>query len=243
MTEKVETENISLDEKLDVYGKNLPVTRSHREWVPFAAAATAGLTMSVDADASIVYSGLTNIMITVSGPLPGTQPFESTVNTVPLPVDIDASLGADLQLNVRVSNRYISFGPLRTRQASAFINNANVIRMGTANVANLLSGANIGATQTFDADGNFRTTTFNSATGATASMSGGNWMNGMSALAGFSFDRGGNTHYGWIRVLVDVQHSPVPSATLTLVDFAWEDVADTAIMAGDTGMMIPEADS
>ena len=54
----------------------------------------------------------------------------------------------------------------------------------------------------------------------------GLWDNGMLAFVGFNFVNASGTHYGWARVKVDET-----SNVITVLDAAYEDVADTAIQA------------
>lgn len=49
-------------------------------------------------------------------------------------------------------------------------------------------------------------------------------------FVGVSFEIGGNTHYGWIRMEMPADHSFV-----RVIDFAYEDVPNTPIAAGDMG--------
>jgi len=52
---------------------------------------------------------------------------------------------------------------------------------------------------------------------------------------GFQFvDDASELHYGWIQANVDPE-----TQYITLVDMAWEDIANTAIIAGDMGSPVP----
>ncbi len=57
----------------------------------------------------------------------------------------------------------------------------------------------------------------------------GTFPTGADAYIGATFQLGGNTHYGWIRVNWD------GNGTFTVLDFAYEDTADASIDAGDEG--------
>jgi hypothetical protein len=95
-------------------------------------------------------------------------------------------------------------------------------------VRRLLSGATIGAGESFGNGGTLR--------GAYPSMTlAGTWAGGFptatTGFAGVRFDIGGNTHYGWIRIQLENDGTGLPVA-MTIVDWAYDDQADTAIQAG-----------
>ena len=59
----------------------------------------------------------------------------------------------------------------------------------------------------------------------------GPWANAVDGYVGFSFTMAGNTHYGWIRLDV------AQDATFFIIkSYAYEDAADTPILAGATGL-------
>lgn len=62
------------------------------------------------------------------------------------------------------------------------------------------------------------------------STSSGNWAGQQDKYLGVSFELPDGTHYGWIRASVDADYG-----TVTIKDFAYEDVAGVGIAAGDTG--------
>lgn len=58
----------------------------------------------------------------------------------------------------------------------------------------------------------------------------GDWGGGATGFVGLQLDDGGTIHYGWARFsYVDNGDA---SSSLTLVDFAYEDTPDTAILTG-----------
>lgn len=60
--------------------------------------------------------------------------------------------------------------------------------------------------------------------------SGGDWLNKSNHYLGFKFEILGKTHYGWARMNVKFGHQ----ITGTLTGYAYETVANKAIVAGDT---------
>ncbi|MDX2002132.1 MAG: T9SS type A sorting domain-containing protein [Chitinophagales bacterium] len=83
------------------------------------------------------------------------------------------------------------------------------------------------------------TLTFNNSTGATAPqylgfdlgglVSVGNWISATDKYIGIKFQINGQTHYGWIRL--DVQVTPT-TPIIRIKDYAYEDVPNTPIVAG-----------
>jgi len=61
---------------------------------------------------------------------------------------------------------------------------------------------------------------------------GGSWVNVKNRYLGVKFDIKGQTHFGWVRLNVQVQIPQIITATLT--GYAYETVANQAITAGQT---------
>lgn len=68
----------------------------------------------------------------------------------------------------------------------------------------------------------------------------GNFNTGSDQYMGLQFDIAGSLHYGWVRVNV-VMDATAHTASMTLYDYAYNDVADAPILAGQTTVGIDEA--
>jgi PEP-CTERM motif len=96
----------------------------------------------------------------------------------------------------------------------------------------LAGGSVIGpASTTFGASGRFAEDRFSSVPPVTF-FEAGLWDNGRTAFLGFRFLIGGANHYGWARVNIEET-----SNIITLLDFAYESTANTAIT---TPQQVPE---
>lgn len=86
---------------------------------------------------------------------------------------------------------------------------------------------------TIDASGTYSST--NDYSVLTTLSGGGDWdaPYPVTGYLGLSFAIGGGTHYGWVRI-TGTGHSAI-----TVNEWAYEDLADTAIRAGDTGASVP----
>ena len=88
---------------------------------------------------------------------------------------------------------------------------------------NLALGTSIGST------GSFNTST----TGVTFGSAAGNWQYSAENLIGFRFvAAAGTTHYGWMRFLMGAPGSAGTAMTRTVVDYGYESLAATSILAG-----------
>ncbi|WP_395736405.1 hypothetical protein [Prosthecobacter sp.] len=97
---------------------------------------------------------------------------------------------------------------------------------GNERVLNLPSSTLIDAAQHFAAGYNGS----DSHIGAAADQ----FQTGSPGLLGFSFDLSGSTYYGWMRM------TPSNSSSGTVVDWAYEDTPNTALLAGITTSAAPE---
>jgi hypothetical protein len=61
---------------------------------------------------------------------------------------------------------------------------------------------------------------------------GGSWVNVKNRYLGVKFEIKGQTHFGWVRLNVQVQVPQIITATLT--GYAYETIANKAITAGQT---------
>jgi len=90
-------------------------------------------------------------------------------------------------------------------------------------------------------------------TGTTAIDAPGSWYNsgttgggpgsssgaiGKTAYIGLAFQISGQTHYGWARIMIGTAADP----TLTLIDYAYEDQANTAIRVGEMAVGVKKQD-
>ena len=92
----------------------------------------------------------------------------------------------------------------------------------------LANGQSISGSDTFDT---------NSPLGSVYYYSdGGVWPGGTTAFLGLEFDIAGQNHYGWARLLVNDY-----DASITLFDFAYENVSGEGLLAGQTtgGSAVP----
>ena len=97
---------------------------------------------------------------------------------------------------------------------------------------NLALGTSIGST------GSFNTST----TGVVFGAAAGNWQYSAENVIGFRFvAAAGTTHYGWMRFLMGAAGSSGTSMTRTVVDYGYESVAGTAILAGAGAVPAPGA--
>jgi PEP-CTERM motif len=208
-----------LDRELEGYARAArAVLRMRRpegqvgRWALYTAAAGSALALAPEAEAAVIYSGLQNISLTPN----------ATTN-----LDLDGNAVNDFVAQMR------SFGS-STASARLFRAGANAVVSNPGSVRRLSSGATIGAGQTFAFGGTLHGIYYGSPYGT--------WPGGFPAattgFAGVRFDRGGATHYGWIRIQIQNDASGLPTQ-MTVVDWAWESAADTAIQAG----VVPEPSS
>jgi MYXO-CTERM domain-containing protein len=102
----------------------------------------------------------------------------------------------------------------------------------TGSAGNLALGTSIGST------GSFNTST----TGVTFGSAAGNWQYSAENVIGFRFvgaDTG--VRYGWMRFLMGAAGSSGTSMTRTVVDYGYESVAGTSILAGAGAVPAPGA--
>ncbi|MEM7394174.1 MAG: PEP-CTERM sorting domain-containing protein, partial [Verrucomicrobiota bacterium] len=129
----------------------------------------------------------------------------------------------------------------------------NQIMIGPTAVPDPLLGFSLGEAVSSGAASGFApiaeamSASFSSFFGMPMTNQAGDWVNSSSRFAGFRFQQGANTHFGWLRLHIDVNLSTNPAvpfarAEATVVDWAWEDTPGTPILAGDTGL-IPEPSS
>jgi MYXO-CTERM domain-containing protein len=97
----------------------------------------------------------------------------------------------------------------------------------TGTAGNLAVGTVVGAA------GSFNTSTGNVYGTTAASGLNGGWTLASENIIGFRFvAAAGTTHYGWMRFLMGAAGSSGTSMTRTVVDYGYESVAGTSILAG-----------
>lgn len=182
--------------------------------------ATANITT-----AAVVYTDITDVTVTLapSGP-----------QTLPAPLDLNADLTIDFTINVSNEDQTTAQGTFSGESISiaagtsnAVLTNNTTFKYATALVAgNLIQSTsttwdNTGGVLAVNgsATNGFLTVPFSNA---------GNYPNAGDKYIAVKFVIGANTHYGWIRVSV------VNSTSITIKDFAYEDVANQSIEAGQT---------
>lgn len=104
-----------------------------------------------------------------------------------------------------------------------------VLANGSNRVQQLSSGATIGPGGNFQELGRIRTASTYSFSNTNVI---GTWAPGVDGFAGLQFRIGGQTHFGWIRLQMDVGAVTELPNRLTVRDWAYESSPDTAIAAG-----------
>lgn len=197
------------------------------------------------ADASIVFINFNNQVFTD----PSFANSSSTYFTSGTAgnFDFNADGTVDFRLRQRNSGIYQSSGG-----SSFTLNLAGFAAPATGNidVVGMLNGANaypsrLAAGATIGPAGPLVTLT-NGQTGFLASVYGfaaSQWVSASGPASGFvgiRFTSGGNSYFGWVGLSVAGQNAAVPYA-ITLSGIAYENVPNTAIIAGQTtGGAVPE---
>jgi hypothetical protein len=182
-------------------------TAGARKLVPMTTAAGAALAMAPAADATIVYVANQNFDLPLA-----TGPSYDTAR-----LDLDnAGAATDVQLaftyNMTAMTSYANISALTTVQGIFTTG-------GPFNAAaNLSSGASIGP------GGNIAYATTGPTGTAFRTL---NDFYGTTGFAGVVFNIGGQPHYAWLRIQVNGAGD-----FLTIIDWAYEDQANTPIAAG-----------
>jgi hypothetical protein len=232
------------------------VRRRWNKWERYAAATGSALALTTGASASIIWSGLQNL--TVSVPEVGSNFNHSSHKQV----DID---GAGHLFNLNLNNhRFFSTStetwtrPIGSSSISTFTttytssNRQVVARLsgGSAGArvatsggipAKLTNGTAIGSNLSFNSGGALHSiSTYNGSTWSNT----GAFARNDAGFVGVRFDRSGETHYGWIHFSFQDSNNDGWLDSITATDWAWENVADTSIAAGETsGGSVPEPGS
>jgi len=99
--------------------------------------------------------------------------------------------------------------------------------------AALSKGASVGPKQNFGGQAHGALMAFVAETQYGSYQYGGNWVNVNRRYLGVKFRIRGKTHYGWVRANVWVTHQG-PGAGAILTGWAYETIANKAIIAGKT---------
>lgn len=205
--------------------KSSKKTSLDKKLLGYTATAGAALAAAGTAQGAIIFNGSPGLSATV--PLNASGEFEV------LDLNIDGAGGNDFQISFSsVDSSLATTASTANVQFAPIAGNEVVISGGY--VANLASGVNItngstgnrgiitGSDGNSDVTGNFDPASANGT---------------VLGFIGFQFDIGGNRHNGWLE-LQTIYNNYRPQ-TITVTRWAYEDTADAAIQAGDTGA-IPE---
>jgi hypothetical protein len=241
--------------------------RTIGEIAGYAAAVGAGLAMAGNADASIIYSGVRNISVSIDPAAQATNNQFSHYASGAIDVDgggTDVRLGAAFgaQVYATRSAKYIGVGVLSAAAGAAFMGTGNFLGASRLAAGDTVSaGQNFGATLAGRARYQSVTTD-----GGGSIQSAGNFAPGETGFVGI---RLGGGNFGWIRLRVDDLGLNQPFKDLlagygdgyppigdgqgypdkvTVIDWAYEDSfageLGNPIHAGDTGpTSVPEPSS
>jgi MYXO-CTERM domain-containing protein len=206
----------NLQNQLESYSLASKALRVPNNWKGggsmLATVAGSALALATNANAGIIYSGIQNV--TASRPAgAGLSVAPFAVGGVPWRLSATNSFG---------SRRSTAIARLHEIPG----NGEGFMFTGPFNVKKLASGAVISAGQSF-ANRSFPLLRRKNLASYT-----GQFLNSSVGFAGIEFNLGGVTHYGWIRLHVDIGPGN-NSVTATAIDWAYNDVAGQAIHAGE----------
>ena len=196
-------------------------------WPLYAAATGSALAFATSAHAGTIYSGVQNLQISV----PEAGPLHETANgTLHI-------LGQLFTFNLNRTLRHSFYGG-SDQAGRAFIGgNAILDDNGSRSARRLASGANITAGAPFVGvfgANNLRQHKTSHFYG-THTTTIGEWFKNDDAFAGIRVHTGGGDHLGWIQIRLQDTNSDDWVDHMTIVDWAYNDVAGASIAAGDTG--------
>jgi hypothetical protein len=206
-----------------------------RRWLAYSSAVGSALALAGSADAGIIYSGPQNISVSV-GKGSG---FRSSLKRIA----INRAFSETLIVSHSRTSHFASSRAQLFHQLFGHTAGVNLSSKASGAVRRLASGQMISANAP-DKFGYRVLLRQATQTYFGAVKQRGPWGATTTGFAGFRYlDVGNQYHYGWIRLKLSGV-SPVTSpgqATLTAVDWAYEDTPNTPIAAGDTGpSLIPE---
>jgi len=148
---------------------------------------------------------------------------DTTLNTFPSNYEIDFDGDGVIDVNAQV----LSNSPYYQGRMQPVGTNTSVVASSTyvavLNTSDLISISNSFVTSS--------TYGLNLVSGNTSGSTWGNWNSNIDdKYVGVKFDISGTTHYGWIRV--SVAYNDINDFSMTIKDFAYQAIADSAIYAG-----------
>ena len=220
----------SLEVDLQAYIRRASARRSERAalcWRDYAAAAGASLCMAGGGEAEVVH---TMPPTPLTAEANASQPFEGVF----VDLDNNGATDASFQAAVQTGSIFQGGGVLAlAAQDGGLVESA-------ASLAPLFGGSLVDENLTFSplalqvAYSSIRSTF----SGSPGTYSGGMFLSD-SGIAGVQFNRAGQTHYGWIRINVEVS-SQDPLALIEVIEWAYEDRPGVAIEAGATAGGVSE---
>ena len=196
-------------ESYSVASKGLRLPNWKNGGTMLATVAGSALAMATNANASIIYSGIQNV--TASRPA-GNNFTDAAAFT------IGGAAAKVFAYNANGSRRSTASAYVKVAGGNFLESNAFAF-----NVKRLASGATISTGQIFGNGHNLRRKNNYSFTGQ--------FFNPATGFAGVKFLQGVDTHYGWIRLQVNI--GPANAVTTTAIDWAYNDVAGQSITAGE----------
>ncbi len=218
-----------------------PLSRVDKRILAYTLAAGAGLAAAPElSDASVIYTNPSDTTITHAAITGAPQTIS---------INLDNTGGAEFTIEATGKAQSTAGGTNLTGEAKVDVSSGQTDVIGTGVLASaLIAGNAIGPAQTFlDANGQgllmargFYASNITTATSGTE----GNWVNANGLFLGVTFQIAGEAHFGWARLNVSATASagesgeePIAGAanvSATLLDYAYESCARTAITAGAT---------
>lgn len=236
-----------LDRQLEEYsaGAIARLTKGPRRkraatWTGFAAAAGASMSAAHVAEGAPAWVNPPDFSLNIDTNT-GTyayRPFDLNGDGVD-----DFRLGLDRFLGLTVTTTTTSSGSTSSTtyyagdgiaSVSGLVPGNSILANASNRVRQLSSGATIGPGGNFQ-DPAVMLRVYTSSFSATRTR--GTWAPSVDGLAGVQFQIGGQTHYGWIRLHLGVGAETGLPNELTVRDWAYESIPDTAIAAG---AIVPE---
>jgi len=247
-----------MQSRLDAYSavSKSVARRRWGRWETYAAGGGAALAMTAGATASIIWSGIQNLTVSVG------EAGSNFGNNAGLNIDIDGTGFAGNLFALNLSNHrsfstwktgtftgpyssnYITTGTSTFSTRSVYAGLAapgSAAIAGSGAIAKLNSGAVISSGGSFVGSGVLRNKY--SSSGFVWSSS-GNFPSQGDGFAGVRFQQAGQTHYGWIHFSFSDTNNDGWLDQITATDWAYENVAGGSILAGQTtGAAVPEPGS
>jgi hypothetical protein len=226
----------SLSSRLAAYATAAKAVGAPKNWPIYAAAAGSALALSTSASASIIYSGPQNLSLHVAEPGGSYYALHASQ-----PMSIDGH-----HFSVMLRNWFTSSGIRTAAVQMSATTGANLLTNGSGWVRRLGNGAEIssaaGSWRTVFAGRGLVEQADSGGLGPGGSFPAGHAANAASGegIAGFRVNAGNTSQpqwdYGWIRIAIDDTNSNGWLDTVTIMDWAYNDVADQPMRAGQ----IPE---